>query len=256
MTIPQAVHDMNSTTTTQKEKLAMEKTITSYFYKVTPFSTCDLVFVQTTLEVPHIEQGYDEDEDDYDDDNGYIISRAAVIHNVHSLTLDSLAQLNGKTRESYLDAIEKEIFDVFFDGKDASELLSKLVYIHTTSTLVHNVADADCDFTEGYHLVKSHTDHFQDKKIMEIVKNNNFDIHQFADLYIMAYYGCTESEVIQMITRIKRERYVNDLEGFFEKRLYAKELAEDIAENTRYYQEYFEQYGEEHPDLIPDRKKF
>lgn len=235
----------------------MEKTITSYFYKVTPFNTCDLVFVQTTLEVPpQIVEDESYDEEDYDDDNSYIISRSVIVHNVHSLTLDAIAKENDKTRESYLSAIEEEIFGVFFDGKDASEPLSKLVYIHTTSTLVHNVADADCDFTEGYHLVKTHTHFLQDKKIMEIVRNNNFDIHQFVDLYIMAYYGCTESEVIQMITRIKKERYVNELEGFFEKRLYAKELAEDIAENTRYYQEYFEQYGEEHPDLIPDRKKF
>lgn len=232
----------------------MEKTITNFYYKVSPFNTCDLVFVQTKLEVQS--QIEIEDERHNDLENGYIISRAVVVHNVHNLTLDSLAQLNGKTKESYLDAIEKEIFGVFFDGKNASELLSRLIYIHTTSSLVHNVADADCDFAEGYHLVKSHTDHFQDKKIMEIVKNNAFDIDQFVDLYMMAYYGATEQDVILMITRIKRERYVNDLEGFFEKRLYAKELADDIAENTRYYQEYFEEHGEEHPDLIADRRKF
>jgi hypothetical protein len=238
--------------------LAMEKTVTNFYYKVNPFNTCDLVFIQTTLEVPSEIKVEDEsyDEDDYEADNGYIISRAVVVHNVHEITLDSVSKLNGKTTKKYLKAVEDEIFGVFFDGNDASKELSTLTYGHTTSSLVHNVLDTDCCFTEGYHIVKGHTDHYQDKKIMEIVRNNAFDIDQFIDLYIMAYYGATERDVILMITRIKRERYVNDLEGFFEKRMYAKELADDIAENTRYYQEYFEEHGEEHPDLMPDKKKF
>lgn len=219
-------------------------------YKVNPYGTCDLVFSQlTVLDLSHLEE-----KDRYDYDDRYFSARSVIVHNVHQLTLDAI--FASDDRNAVINEIQADIFDVVFGSAPAIYPVNTLLVSHNFSAIVHNVDDEDCAFPIGVTFKKYLTSSSQNAKMLKIIEDNDLILEQIFSLYIMAYYGCTNQDVILMITRVKRDRYVDDLEGFFERRLYAQELADEISENTKYYNEYYEENGEEHPDMIGDRTKF
>lgn len=231
--------------------MSEQKTIYEVYEKTTPFQVCDLVFVEYKANVKQLTE-------DFYPTEGYARARTIIVHGVNILSLDYVAGGQNITRSKFLQRAKKEIFAKVLEEEIETRTvdLDKLLDNHVVSVICHELEDEDGYFLETIDFKQSHVNGMQENKMINIIKENNFINDQIVDLYVMVYYGCTNQEVINMITWIKRDRYVNDLEGFFEKRLYARELAEDIAENTRYYREHFEMWGEPHPDLTRDNTKF
>lgn len=175
--------------------------------------------------------------------------KVVIVHNVHNMALDYVEIKSGnQNRSNLVDQIKKELFGYIYENKDLSDAIHSFYFYHSVSVIESDKKEIT--------LRTVWTNPATTKKIEDLIVENALEIEQVIDLYVMAYYGCTNQEVINMMTAIKRDRYVDDLEGFFEKKLYQKELADEIRDNTRYYNEYFEEHGEQHPDLVGDRTKF
>lgn len=224
---------------------------TSYFL-TNPFGTADMIFIRKTILLEETD-AFEEDCDN--DDIPYVMAEAIVVHNVNSLVLEHICEKTNFDRSEILVELEGRIFDGVNNYYEAAEPVRSLLMSHSFS-MFNQTEDGSEDKFFSINFTHFGTTPHQNGKMHEVIRNNGFLIEQMVELYNRVYYGCTHQVVIDMITRIKRQRYVDDLEGFFEKRLYAKELADDISENTKFYQEYFNLYGEEHPDLIGDIRKF